>query len=187
MKCPDCNSGLRDGARSCRCGWSKGALSSEAGPRMVCDTKGCDQAAMIRDEDGEALCHRCDEGKHNRRAFEHCKALGLNSVEDMKAYCRRTAKTLFRGQASTDTWLEQMTQPTVDRIVTMGTKTDEKLLERLRAKCVIDNENRVIDPVKRPSLRAARAAHIENERRRAEAELKRQSEELAQREREASA
>lgn len=139
--------------------------------RLACDTAGCDQPADVRVEGGRNLCHRCDEGDHNRRAFEHCKALGLHTVEDMKRFVREKARAIFRHAGNGEDFLENMKQPTVEVMLRMATETDRKLLERMRSRCIIDAQNKVIDPEKRPALRAQRAARIEEERRRAEAVL----------------
>lgn len=189
-QCPDCNSGLRQPFTSCRCGWvePKAARTSysEAGPSLACDTPNCDQPAFTRDETG-VWCQRCDEGRRNAAAFAHCKALGLTSVNDMKAFVRAKLRTVGRHAPNGAEWRENITQGTVDYLVRQHTDDCDKLLERLRGSCVIDEQSKVIPKDRRPAMRAERAAHIENERRKAEAELKRQRELLEARTPEASA
>lgn len=150
------------------------APTSEAGPSIPCDTTGCGEVAFVRGDDGLARCRRCYEGHHNSQAFEKCKALGLTSVEDMQAYCRRLTKRGVFSRPSFDSWAENMKQGTVDAMVRMMTPSDEKALDRLRALCVIDEVNKIVPVELRPALRAERAARIDNERRRVEEVLRQQ-------------
>lgn len=175
--CPDCNQGLKADATSCRCGWTLPTARTEAaeeGHRLKCEN-GDGETAMVR-ENGKNICLRCYEGAHNSESFERCKAMGLTSVEEMKDYCRKSMRELFRKKHDGNAWLENLKQRTVDLIVQMDTEADRKVLERARRLCVIDSKNKVIPKEDRPAKRAVLSARIQEERRRAEAMLKAQRE-----------
>lgn len=139
---------------------------SEAGPSLACDTPKCDQPAFIRDETG-VWCERCDEGRRNAAAFAHCKARGLTTVAAMKDFVRAKLKSVGRQAPNGAEWRENISQGTVDYLVRQHADDCDKLLERLRSSCVIDEQNKVIAKEKRPALRSERAARVEEERRRA--------------------
>lgn len=146
------------------------ASAGDEAPRARC---GCGHMAFIRDG-GENLCLRCYEGKSNTEAFQHCKALGLNSVEDMRRYCAQRARQVLRGVPSFERWANTITQATVDRIALMGGKDDKRTLERLQDVGVIDADRRIIPVDLREAARAERAGRIRAERERVEAMLKAQ-------------
>lgn len=170
--CPDCNQGLKAGAVSCRCGWTVPAQRADRVaegdvPTVACDTPGCGGAAFCRVGDKNE-CRRCYEGNVNSHAFADCKARGLNTVDDMRDFCRRKAKELFRRPLSGEAWIENLKQPTVDLMQRMGTESDLLVIERARRACVIDASNKVIPIAKRQALRDRRASRIKEERDRAE-------------------
>lgn len=177
-QCPDCWQGLQPGASSCRCGWSEPAKSWDAAeasvPTLRCSTASCGEPAFVRD--GEAnVCRRCYEGRHHNEAFERCKAMGLNSVDDMRAYCRGMLKKGIFAKPSFERWAETIKQAAVDRMALIGSDSDLEALERLRAMCVIDAQDKVVPVERREALRAEREAKIRAERERVEAVLKSQA------------
>lgn len=131
----------------------------EVGHVVPCDTDGCGEPAFVRDE-GRNYCHRCYEGRRNTEAFERCKAMGLNTVEDMRAYCRQMLKKGIFEKPSFERWAETMKQATVDAMVRMCTDSDLKTIGRLRAMCAIDADNKIVPLEKRQALRSAMAARI---------------------------
>lgn len=170
MKCPDCNSGMPEGARSCRCGWRASSSLFASAPRRFCATVGCEQTALSWSK----LCGNCTDRERAERAEASCRAKGLLTVEDRVRYCRDLLKRGVFGRPSFERWAENLTQPTIDLIVLHGNEDDLRLLARLRDRCVIDAQNRLTPAADREGLRAERAARIEEERARVEAHLKAQ-------------
>lgn len=168
-QCPECQGSLGKDPRKCRCGWEAPKEQAEA-RRAKCATPGCGEVALIRYED-ENLCLPCVEGKHNTRSFERCKAMGLSTVEEMRAFCAKTFKSVGRQRPDFAAWAERIGQTTVDVALRMDTDSDRKLLERLRERCVIDAENKIIPLERRAAMRAEREARIQAERERVEALL----------------
>lgn len=110
-------------------------------PKVFCDAPGCENRAFNRVA-GRNMCRACLESEHRERAAEACKARGLNSIAEMRAYCMRLAKSFV--EPSFERWCKNMRQETVDIIARGGSTTDEKCLERLRAAGVIDGRNKLI-------------------------------------------
>jgi hypothetical protein len=149
--CPDCAGALGRSAQKCRCGWIRpGAAAQPSQPAVPCD--GCDQAAYSKVE-GRNLCLACQAAIRHEKAAAFCKARGLNSVAEMRAYCMKLSRSFGRAP-SFETWCKNMTQRTVDIIARGCTPTDEKCLERLQAAGVIDGRHQLI-----PMEARAVAAH----------------------------
>jgi hypothetical protein len=138
-------------------------------PRPICRTVGCPQPAM----NGFTHCQACDERIRHEAAEARCRELGLTTVAERKAYCRRMMKQSF-APPSFERWANHITQAGVDTLVRMGTKGDEQVLRRFRAMAVIDEHNELIPQEKRADVRAAIEARVRAERERIEAMLKAQ-------------
>jgi hypothetical protein len=171
--CPDCSTPLGKDRAKCRCGWVKPAAAGGyvvAGqPRPICRAVGCETPAM----NGYAHCEACDRRIRQEKSEARCRELGLTTVEEKKAYCRRMASRLFN-RPSFERWVENLTQATVDRLALMGGNDDLKTLERFRAHGAIDEQNRLIPHEKRAEVRAAHEALVRAERERLETMLKAQ-------------
>jgi hypothetical protein len=122
---------------------------------------------------GFAHCRACDERIRHEAAEARCRELGLTTVAERKAYCRRMMKQTF-APPSFERWANHITQAGVDTLVRMGTKGDEQVLRRFRAMAVIDEHNQLIPHEKRAEVRAAIEARVRAERERIEAMLKAQ-------------
>lgn len=146
-------------------------LESQAAPVRYCDTVGCEQPAKHR-VDGKALCDGCEERVRGEVSRERCKARGLNTVEEMRAYCRRMAGRAFGAPPTFEVWAKNITQQTVDILVRMGGRDDLKALDRLRRFGVIDEENRLVPHDQREARRRLFAEQERVDRERFEAEMK---------------
>jgi hypothetical protein len=109
------------------------------------------------------LCQACDERVFHEQAVASCKAKGLDTVEKQRAYCRQMVRSFGRRAPSFEQWAENITQEAVDRLVLMGGKSDEAVLEKLRAHGAIDGRNKVI-PAGEPRRIAADAVRAERAR-----------------------
>lgn len=168
MNCPDCEAVLREGATSCRCGWklTRAEVAQALRPKLFCDTVGCEQQGAVR-IGNRILCLTCRDREREVEAQAFCKARGLHTVEDMRAYCMRLARSFGRG-GSFETWAKNIRQETVDLIELHGNPSDKQALERLRDHGAIDERNQVVPLEAREALRQARL----EEKKRAEAELR---------------
>lgn len=88
--CPDCGGNLGRDAEKCRCGWKRGSVA----PRLLaeCAYQGCVTSAVIREQTPTGWANLCEFHwlqAHTRRAEENCRAKGLFTTEQKKAYCRK--------------------------------------------------------------------------------------------------
>lgn len=151
-------------------------IEREAGVQrelIPCATPGCGGPAFAFVDDRN-LCQRCYEGQLNTAAFERCKARGLVTVDDMRAYCRRILKRGVFSKPSFERWAEFMTQKTVDWLVMRNDKDDHRVLDRLRALGALDENNKLVPLEERAARRAKVEAERKAERERIDAALKAQ-------------
>jgi hypothetical protein len=170
--CPDCSTHLGKDRTRCRCGWVKPADAAYlvAGePRPICRTVGCRQPAM----NGHAHCQPCTERIRHEEAEAFCQAQGLVTLADKKRFVREKLKSFAR-RPSFERWAENMKQESVDFLVRGGGRDDLKVLDRLRAMGIVDDENRLIPLEGRAAAREAREAKVRAERAKAEEILRAQ-------------
>ena len=107
---------------------------------MPCGRGGCKNPARTKFAD-RWVCFACRDDLHAEESKKACEAKGLRTVDEMRDYCKRMARTF--GRPSFDTWAKNMRQETVDLIERIDGQ-DSKSLERLRAAGVIDGRNKLI-------------------------------------------
>lgn len=144
-------------------------IEREVITKRYCSTVGCEQVAMV----GQSICEACDNRIRTERTTAANRARGLETIEQMKAYCKRTLRArLFTTKPSFERWSETMTQATVDLLILHAGKPDEIVLERLRAIGALDENNKLVPLADRPARRAAIEAKQKAERERIDAELR---------------
>lgn len=139
------------------------ALETPLEKRVIyCDTVGCEQQAFNRVGDRN-LCASCVGLKRHAEAEAYCSAQGLDTIEKKRAYCLRLSRSFGRGGGFAS-WAKNIKQAGVDRLVLMGGRDDEQVLERLRSAGAIDGRNQLIPhearEVAAAAYRAERARFI---------------------------
>lgn len=150
--CPDCLTPL-GGSDRCRCGWlmPRGSAPSSNAAVRFCATVGCEGRALIY----STLCQSCETRTRQEKSEARCRELGLVTVEQKRAYCLRMAKQGFGHAPSFETWAKNISQRTVDIIVTQGGKDSAHCLDRLRNAGAIDEANKLVPLDRREAVRAA--------------------------------
>lgn len=101
--CPDCGSKLGKDAYKCRCGWRMDAPQRNQ-HRDCAHAPACTKNATIRELTPTGWASFCEDHYiefHHRRSEKRVRdELGLQSVEEMKAFCRQKVKTVFRSVRS---------------------------------------------------------------------------------------
>lgn len=129
------------------------AASAQQAQLMPCGRGGCKNPARTK-FNGRWLCFDCRNDLKSEESRKFCEAKGLRTVDEMRAYCRDTARKIGQG-VSFETWAKNITQKTVDIIARGGARSDEACLERLRAAGAIDGRSRVIPQDARAVAKAA--------------------------------
>jgi hypothetical protein len=139
--------------------------------KRFCSTVGCEQVAAV----GSTRCEACDNRGRMERVRAANEARGLHSVDDMRAYCKRLLRARFlNAKPSFERWAENITQRTVDLIVTHGNDSDVRVLERLFAIGAIDENRKLVPLADRQARRDEIEAKQKAEQERIEAALKAQ-------------
>ena len=168
--CPDCNSGLRPGATSCRCGWKLAVGAVDPAAIRYCATVGCEQKARV----GALKCESCETRERQERSEARCRELGLTTVEEKRAYCRRMAKTAFNRTPSFVAWALKMQQRTLDLILLQGGKDAENTRRRLEELGVLGPDGKLLPVDQREEAMVAAREKRAEERAKLEAQLKAQ-------------
>jgi hypothetical protein len=87
--CPDCGGALGRNADKCRCGWQV----KTAMPRLIAECCGCKLPAthsLITPMGRQNFCNACADEYHHSRAVLNNKDRGIETVEQYKAFCRKT-------------------------------------------------------------------------------------------------
>jgi hypothetical protein len=152
-QCPDCNKALAFNATTCRCGWKLTRFSRPEAPAQV----------QVDFAEQERVAKTQEEAR--RFMAKH----GLKDAEDCKRYLRQQIRTFIRPPEGSifERWCRSMNQSTVDWLRRSEGEDAKRLLRRLRAAAVIDDEYRLIQM----DERAAVLARLQEERRAVEAEL----------------
>lgn len=110
-----------------------------------------------------------EEEARRRQTAAFMEREGLKTVEDCRAYVRRTMRAILTRDLGSvfERWAENMRQDTVDRLTITGTDDDKRLLARLQGMRVIDAQAKIIPIEQRAELRQKDA----EERKRIEAEI----------------
>lgn len=98
MNCPDCHGALSIGAVKCRCGWKAGSVVET----YPCAHDGCPKPAYLRRKINGCMVNLCrshDEFHMNQEAKAYCKAKGLETVEQMRAFCKVKQSKLLKDMA----------------------------------------------------------------------------------------
>jgi hypothetical protein len=151
-QCPRCSDDLKWGAISCKCGWKKRKRGEERGlpPRVPvqCAHDACSVDATIRVKTAIGwanLCYGHYLTHWQRGADAYCARAGLNTLEQKRWFCQNGMAAI--GALTPERWMETITQRAVDIIARSG--LDTLALDRMRARGIIDRENRVIPPQER--------------------------------------
>lgn len=105
-QCPECGVKMGAGSVRCRCGWSikKSPLSEIPQIRADCAVSGCGALTMVREKTSTGWANFCEHHYieyHHRIAEDRVRnELGLLTVEEMKAHCRKKVKTIFKSVRS---------------------------------------------------------------------------------------
>lgn len=89
MQCPDCQRSLKSEATKCACGWSKAATRPENLPPVRPRCSRCTNDAQLKKRVGdrwENVCIDCDKAERTAEAAETCKAKGIHSAADARAW-----------------------------------------------------------------------------------------------------
>lgn len=136
-------------------------LEREAAPVRYCSTVGCEQRA----QPGRAQCEACEGRLRHERAVAWCEARGLKTVDDMRRYCARLARSIGRPPRF-EVWAKNITQRAVDLMLISAGESDKAALERLREHGAIDEANKVVpleERAKRAEARRALRQRMEEE------------------------
>ena len=97
FRCPDCHGALSEGAVKCRCGWKSAELSET----FACAHDLCPHPAILRRRVNGAvvnLCRHHHEFHAGEEARAYCRAKGLMTVDQMRAYCKAMIPLIGLGQ-----------------------------------------------------------------------------------------
>lgn len=114
-------------------------IAEDLKPVRFCATVGCEGKALSY----STSCENCETRVRQEKSEARCRELGLVTVEDKRAYCRKLARSFGRGPIF-ETWAKNMRQSTVDRLALMAAGQEDQCLERLRSIGVIDGRNKLI-------------------------------------------
>ena len=68
-------------------------------PRADCAVSGCGALTIVREKTKTGWANFCEHhyiAYHRRQSVERCRQLGLETVEQMKAFCRKRIKGAFK-------------------------------------------------------------------------------------------
>lgn len=84
MSCPSCEKSLPAYATKCRCGWE-----SQKNTHVDCAFDGCKINAILRHQTPTGWANLCTHHAlviRNREAQKYCESLGLNTVDEKRAW-----------------------------------------------------------------------------------------------------
>lgn len=112
MKCPKCQRRLRIDAEVCLCGWSK---TGGVGKHSDCaHAPSCTKNATIREKTITGWAAFCED---HYVAYHHAisarrvrEELGLQTVEEMKEFCRSNIGNIFKKKPAAEYWQKVLAQ-----------------------------------------------------------------------------
>lgn len=98
MQCPDCRVELANDAMYCGCGWKRDKVTTDGEPlRVECAHMACQFRAKVKVKTPTGLANFCRHHYDDyflTQAQETCKNLGLETLEQKRAYALKALKRI---------------------------------------------------------------------------------------------